>query len=72
MPLPRRMWAGGEIEFIDQLVLNLDDIVERADRFNNEKIIFTHVSTRYLDHQIEKGILKRLPESLRERVELWF
>ncbi len=51
---------------------HLDDIVERADRFKNEKIIFTHVSTRYLDHQIEKGILKRLPETLRERVELWF
>ena len=51
---------------------HLDDILERAERFNNEKIIFTHVSTRYLDHQIERGILKRLPAPLRERVELWF
>lgn len=51
---------------------HIDDIVERAQRFRNEKIIFGHVSTRYLDHQIEKGILKRLPEGLRERVELWF
>lgn len=51
---------------------HLDDIVERAERFRNEKILFSHVSTRYLDHQIEKGILKRLPEGLRERVELWF
>jgi ribonuclease Z len=51
---------------------HIDDIVERAERFKNELILFGHVSTRYLDHQIEKGILKRLPESLRARVELWF
>lgn len=52
--------------------MHVDDILERADRFKNEKIIFTHVSTRYLDDQVEKGILKRLPQSLRERVTLWF
>ena len=51
---------------------HLDDIVERAEKFKNEKIIFAHYSTRYLDHQIEKGVMKRLPESLRDRVELWF
>lgn len=52
--------------------MHLDDILERAGRFKNEKIIFTHVSTRYLDHQIERAILKRLPEALRQRVEIWF
>lgn len=52
--------------------MHLDDILERADRFKNEKIIFTHVSTRYFDDQVEKGIVKRLPESLRNRVTLWF
>ena len=51
---------------------HLDDIVERADRFQNEKIIFAHFSTRYLDREIEKAVLKRMPASLRERVELWF
>ena len=52
--------------------MHLDDILERAERFQNEKIIFSHFSTRYLDHQIERGVMRRLPETLRERVELWF
>lgn len=51
---------------------HVDDILERAELFKNEKIVFTHVSTRYLDHQIERGIMKRLPPSLRDRVALWF
>jgi ribonuclease Z len=52
--------------------IHIDDIIERADRFQNEKIVFTHVSTRYLDHQIERAIMKRLPLALRDRVVLWF
>lgn len=51
---------------------HLDDILERADRFENECIIFTHISTRYHDHQIERGILKRMPPDLQERVTLWY
>jgi ribonuclease Z len=50
---------------------HLDDILERADRFQNELIIFSHFSTRYHEDQIRKSVLKRLPESLRDRVELW-
>ncbi|MBA3314706.1 MAG: MBL fold metallo-hydrolase [Planctomycetota bacterium] len=52
--------------------MHIDDVIERAERFRNERIIFTHVSTRYVDGQIEKAIMKRLPVGLRERVELWF
>lgn len=52
--------------------MHLEDILERADRFENECIILTHVSTRYHDHQIRKGILRRLPAQLRERVALWY
>jgi ribonuclease Z len=50
---------------------HLDDVIDRAERFQNERIILAHFSTRYHDGQIKKAIEKRLPASLRERVELW-
>lgn len=50
---------------------HLDDIIERAEKFKNERIIFTHISTRYIDGQCEKAIRRRLPAELRDRVELW-
>jgi ribonuclease Z len=50
---------------------HLDDIIERAHLFQNEKIILAHFSTRYQDGQVRKAVEKRLPESLRGRVELW-
>ncbi|MFO1095275.1 MAG: MBL fold metallo-hydrolase [Planctomycetaceae bacterium] len=50
---------------------HLDDILERADRFKNERIILAHFSTRYLDSQVKRAVEKRLPAHLRDRVELW-
>jgi ribonuclease Z len=51
--------------------MHLDDILERADRFQNELIIAMHFSTRYQAGQIERAVLKRLPPGLKERVKLW-
>ncbi len=50
---------------------HLDDIIERADKFKNELIILGHLSTRYHERQATKAIRERMPESLRDRVELW-
>lgn len=50
---------------------HLDDIVERADRFQNELIIVAHFSTRYHEKQIRKSVEKRLPGYLKDRVKLW-
>jgi ribonuclease Z len=50
---------------------HLEDILERADRFENEAILLGHLSTRYLDKQIMKDVPKRLPENLRSKVHLW-
>ena len=50
---------------------HLDDIIERAERFENELIILAHFSTRYQENQVRREVQKRLPEILRERVELW-
>jgi ribonuclease Z len=50
---------------------HLDDIIERAEKFQNELIILAHFSTRYHEQQIRRAVQNRLPESIRDRVELW-
>ena len=50
---------------------HLDDIIERADRFENELILLGHLSTRTGVDQAKRALDKRLPKSLRDRVHLW-
>ena len=50
---------------------HLDDIIARADRFENEVIIASHYSTRLHPDQIQRVIDRRLPESLRGRLKVW-
>ncbi|QDU83584.1 ribonuclease Z [Planctomycetes bacterium Pla163] len=47
--------------------VHLDQIVERADWFENEAILLTHFSARYSRDQIERLLDERLPASLRAR-----
>ena len=51
--------------------MHLDDLVERADRFQNELVIASHFSTRYQPQQIEYHVRKALPEMLGGRRHLW-
>lgn len=51
--------------------MHLDDFLERAHRFNNEKIICAHFSTRYHPAEIRKYVEPKLPPRLRERIVLW-
>lgn len=51
--------------------MHLDDILARADRFQNDWIIASHFSTRLPAATIERIVAKRLPEGLRERVKVW-
>lgn len=51
--------------------MHLDDLLERADKFQNELIVLTHLSTRYHDVQFRKLIEQRFPEHLREKIMLW-
>lgn len=51
--------------------IHLDDVIDRAERFENELIIASHFSTRYHDDQIRRIVEKRLPASLRDRLLLW-
>jgi ribonuclease Z len=50
---------------------HLDDLLDRADLFENEVIITSHFSTRLHSDQIQRIVEKRLPDSLRGRVKIW-
>jgi len=50
---------------------HLDDLLARADRFENEVIIASHFSTRLHPDQIQRIIEKRLPDSLAGRLKIW-
>jgi ribonuclease Z len=51
--------------------MHLDDYLERADRFENELIIWGHLSTRYHPQEVRRLVEAKLPPGLRERVRLW-
>lgn len=51
--------------------VHLDDVIERADRFENELIIASHFSTRYRDDQVRRAFEKRLPPRLKDRLLVW-
>ncbi|MCA9035632.1 MAG: metal-dependent hydrolase [Planctomycetaceae bacterium] len=51
--------------------MHLDDILERADLFNNELIILSHLSTRTTETEARRRLKRALPPSLRERTILW-
>lgn len=50
---------------------HLDDIVARADRFENEVIVASHFSTRLPPDAIQRIVEKRLPPSLKSRLKIW-
>ncbi len=67
-----------EVTFLDDRVsveqaremghIHLDEVIEHADLFENEAILFTHFSARYRAGEIPGILDERLPESLRARV----
>lgn len=48
--------------------IHLDELVARADVFENEAILLTHFSARYTVEEIRRILHTRLPPGLRERV----
>ncbi len=51
--------------------MHLDDFIERAARFQNEKIIVSHFSTRYHPDQVIKYLERKLPDGLKEKMKVW-
>jgi ribonuclease Z len=51
--------------------IHLDDIVDRRDRFQNELIIASHFSTRYVESRIRRLVQRALPDLLDGRLHLW-
>ncbi len=50
--------------------VHLDEVVERADLFENEHLVFTHFSQRYSTQDVHAIIARRLPPRLRERAHV--
>lgn len=51
--------------------MHLDDFVERAEKFENELVVLSHLSTRTHHRPALKAIEKRLPDDLVARLHLW-
>lgn len=51
--------------------VHLDDVIERRDRFKNELIIASHLSTRYHGRHAESIVKKRIPDMLDGRLLVW-
>lgn len=46
--------------------IHIQDVIDRADKFQNEEIIFTHPSARY-DAKMKAAALASIPDNLRDR-----
>jgi len=67
-----------EVTFLDDRVdvasarekghVHLDEVVERAELFENEAILLTHFSARYRAAEVREILARRLPPGLAERV----
>ena len=67
-----------EVTFLDDRVpvaaarakghVHLDEVIARADLFENEAILFTHFSARYGSAEIRDILARKLPPALRDRV----
>ncbi len=69
-----------EVTFLDDAVsversremghIHLDEVIERADIFENEAILMTHNSARYSPETAKDIVMKRIPDVLRGRVHV--
>lgn len=48
--------------------IHLDEVVERADKFNNEHVVLMHCSQLYQPHEVAQILDKRVPPALRKRI----
>ncbi len=51
--------------------MHLDDVLDRASRFENELIVLAHLSTRTSYESAKRAVERRLPAALKSRVVLW-
>jgi ribonuclease Z len=49
--------------------IHLDEIVQNADSFKNEKIVLIHFSKRYSPKTIKELVYSKIPTSLKDRIE---
>ncbi len=55
----------------ERLHVHLDEIIARADRFQNEALVLMHFSQLYAPEQVRELIRERVPPSLHERIRVF-
>jgi ribonuclease Z len=55
----------------ERLHIHLDEILARAERFQNEALVLMHFSQAYHPDEVHSVIQARVPESLRERLRIF-
>jgi len=55
----------------DKFHVHLDEIIARAERFENESLVLMHFSQTYAPEHVHRVLKSRLPEPLRRRVRVF-
>ena len=55
----------------EKMHVHLDELIAAADRFENEHLVLMHFSQSYSPAEVRELVAARLPEKLRERVQLF-
>lgn len=50
---------------------HLDEIIQHAEEFQNEKIVLIHFSKRYTRRFIRETIARKIPESLKDKIHIF-
>ncbi len=50
---------------------HLDEIIQHEDKFKNERLVLVHISKRYKKKEIIKILEKKLPSSLKQKVDVF-
>lgn len=51
--------------------IHLDEVIDRLDEFKGEKLVFTHISSRYTPEYAKKLILERVPKRYHDLVVIF-
>lgn len=51
--------------------IHIDEVIPRLDDFRGEKIVFTHISSRYQPDEVQKILDRKVPAQFRDKIALF-
>ncbi len=51
--------------------IHLDEVIDRMDDFKGEKLVFTHISSRYTPEYARKLLFERVPKVYHDMVDIF-